>query len=510
MLSFATEESATGPEHTRRDHSQRAAETIVMKKRTAWIVSMLIAGSAALAADSASAQVPGAVNRGGYAEPMMAPGMDPMMGNPGLPPRMMGQGPPPGMMGPMGPQSFGPQMGPGMPNPYAPPMYAAAPIGYQSAPPPEPTAFPMGAPDGYGYGDGMYEGDGSGGCYGDGCNSCGPRHPLASHALGIIRHVLPYDDGGCCAPHWFDAHVEYVNLRREDVSRTVNFMSDTPLGPIVLSTNDLDFNSASGFRTTLTRQIGPGSNLELTYLGQHNWTSFASVSSPTNSLFSAYSQFGLFPLAGQGFTETDQASFASIAYSSDIDNLELNYRQRWQGYGCKIQGSWLTGARFFALNEDLLFSTVSQLNNASSLTSVSTYNSLVGGQFGGDLWICIIPGLSIGAEGKAGVYINHAYQNTNIQGTTLVLPLNERVDSHDAAFIGEASLMANWRLTQSWTVRGGYNFIYVDGVALAPENFNAAPPFLVNAFQNPPRVPTITNDGNIFLHGFSIGFEYMW
>lgn len=466
-----------------------------MKKRTAWIVSILMAGAAILGPE-ASAQMPGmppgygAMPAGPAYGPPTGPGMAGPYG-PGMPPGMMG--PNPGMMGP-GPG----MMGPGMANPYAPPGYGAAPAGYM-----HPGAGPMPGEPGAMHLSGPAQGYGEGG-YGEDCNTCGPSH------LGFLRRLLPYDDGGCCAPHWFDAHVEFVSLRREDVSRTVNFMSDSPLGPIVLSTDDLDFSAEPGFRATVTRQVGPGSNIEFSYLGQHEWSSGASVASATNSLFSVFSGFGTFPVPGQGFTETDQAAFASIDYASRIDSFELNFRQRVQGYGCKVQGSWLAGVRYFSLDEDFRLFTDAPINNASATYDVGTYNGLIGGQGGGDIWVCLIPGLSIGAEAKGGLYLNSAKQTTVINGTTLLAPLVEQVEDDELALMGEASLMALWRVNQSWSVRGGYTFIWVDSVALAPENFNSTPPFLVPAYTNPPRVATIDTEGDILLHGFTIGVEYMW
>lgn len=440
-----------------------------MKKRTAWFVSMFLAGAAALA-PQAMAQMP-----------------------PGI-----GQGP------------YGPQMAPGMPNPYAPPMYAVAPMGYA-----DPGAMGMGMDMGAPapYPDPMLSSPVD---YSDPalCDDCGVWGPLGRFCRGPVRgvlsHLLPFDDGGCCAPHWFDVHAEYVNLQRDDISRRVDFQAATPLGPIVLSTDDLDFDSESGFRITFTRQVGVGSNLEFMYMGTHNWSSSASVTSANDDLFSVYSGFGAFPLAGQGFTETDEASFASIAYSSKIDNVEVNFRQRWQGYGCRLQGSWLAGMRYFQLDEDFIYRTISDANAADQTTTVGTYNALVGGQGGGDIWLCVIPGLSIGAETKLGFYLNDATAATNIVGTTLVDPFNESVDDVDAAFVGELSFMLTWRLTQSWSFRGSYDMIWVAGVALAPENFNANPPFLVPAFTNPPRDPFVNTHGDIFLHGFTAGFEYMW
>jgi hypothetical protein len=403
-----------------------------------------------------------------------------------------------------------------MASPYSPPMYAVAPMGYQDpntamAPAPMPTPMPN-----EGYGEfpnneyGGYNGYGCESCGGYGCDACGPFGGRLRHAPRILRYLLPYDDGGCCAPHWFDVHVEYVNLRRDDNYATVDFTSDTPLGPIVLSTDDLDFDNADGFRATVTRQVGVGSNIEFSYLGQHNFSSSASASSATNSLFSVFSDFGSFPLAGQGFTETDQAAFQSIAYSSTFDNFELNFRQRWQGYGCKLQGSWLMGVRYFELDEDFNYYSFAPLNNGEMNYLVGTSNQLTGFQVGGDIWACLIPGLSVGTEGKAGIYGNKASQLTTLQATTVNPTLVETAETTDVAFIGELGLMFNWRLSQSLTFRGGYEFLYVTGVALAPENFNSTPPFLVPAFTNPPRTPFIESGGDILYHGVTAGFEYMW
>jgi hypothetical protein len=71
-------------------------------------------------------------------------------------------------------------------------------------------------------------------------------------------------------------------------------------------------------------------------------------------------------------------------------------------------------------------------------------------------------------------------------------------------------LLVTYRVNQQWTLRGGYHFLYVDGVALAPENFNTVPPA---TFFPPPgvnREPFINTGGNVFYHGFFAGAEFMW
>ena len=76
------------------------------------------------------------------------------------------------------------------------------------------------------------------------------------------------------------------------------------------------------------------------------------------------------------------------------------------------------------------------------------------------------------------------------------------------SLLGEANLLATYRLNYQWTLRGGYQFLYVDGVALASENFNSAPPALLDPDST--RVGSINDNGAVFLHGWFLGTEFMW
>jgi hypothetical protein len=69
-------------------------------------------------------------------------------------------------------------------------------------------------------------------------------------------------------------------------------------------------------------------------------------------------------------------------------------------------------------------------------------------------------------------------------------------------------LLATYRINYQWTLRAGYQFLFVDGVALATENFNPVAPALNNPFD--PREVVINDDGNVFYHGWNAGVEFMW
>ena len=62
-----------------------------------------------------------------------------------------------------------------------------------------------------------------------------------------------------------------------------------------------------------------------------------------------------------------------------------------------------------------------------------------------------------------------------------------------------------YKLNQNFTLRGGYQSLAIDGLALAPENFNPTPPFL-----NGTRSPVINDTGSALYHGFTVGMEWMW
>ena len=357
-------------------------------------------------------------------------------------------------------------------------------------------------------------------CGGHGCQMCGYGGHQGDHGLlgDILGICGPYADGGCAAPRWFDFAVDFMLLKRDDVGRNVALTSQGIAGPIVLQTADLQFNEEPSFRFTGNLQIGPGGNLEFTYYGLFQFDSGAFVRrSGDNDLFSVFSQFGTLPF--QGFAETDQSDFQRIDYSSTFDSFEVNYRQRWMAPNCRYQGSWVCGVRHFILDEKFRYFTSSSANGingdpldpAQARFDVDVSNALTGFQFGGDMWICIVPGLRLGGEIKAGVYGNHINVNTIAGVNSGNIPtFVEDNTVNDVAFIGQADLMATWRLNYQWTLRAGYQFLFVEGVALAGENFNTAPPAL---FVPPPgvsRVPTINDNGNVFYHGWTAGLEFMW
>ena len=67
-------------------------------------------------------------------------------------------------------------------------------------------------------------------------------------------------------------------------------------------------------------------------------------------------------------------------------------------------------------------------------------------------------------------------------------------------FIGDMNYSIVRRLNRRWSLRAGYNLIWISGVALAPNQFD----FSLN------QSITLAGAGNVFLHGANLGLEAQW
>jgi hypothetical protein len=419
---------------------------------------------------------------------------------------------------------FGPPAGPGgefaapivTPNQ---PMPAAFPAGWASMPVPAPQMMPAAYYNAQAAGYMMMPQQHHGGCPacgGAGCNYCmGGGHggcPACGgagcpHCCGPWTQHGPDCDGGCCAPRWFDFHVEVMYIERERASRGVDFTTEGIDGDVVLSSRDLRFEHEFGFRGTLAWVTGPGSNVEVSYFGTFDWNDTAEVLDPDNNLFSVFSEFGLEPFLG--FQETDEAFRHFISYSAKLDSIEVNLRHRYVSPHCRFHGSYLAGFRYVRLDEAFRHETETAVPS-NMVYRVATTNDLVGFQLGGDAYYCVFPGFMLGADFKAGVYGNSAEQDTVIDATTFIDPVIESVNRGDVAFVGEANALAIWRVNSRLTIRAGYQALFLDGVVLAIENFNATPPAVFNPPPMDNRVVGMNDNGSAFYHGGTAGFEWTW
>jgi hypothetical protein len=342
--------------------------------------------------------------------------------------------------------------------------------------------------------------------------------------LGFLGNHGAWPDGSgqCCYPRWFDVAIDALYLKRETLPRNQVF-SRFGLGGfqgVALESDDFGgFEYAPGFKATAARLVGPGTNVEVTYFGSFNWSS-AAVARANNNLYSVLSNFGLLGLP-DGYVETDVADRHEIAYSSDLNNIEVNLRRRWVSPSCRLHSSMLMGIRYVRLEEDFKYRTrVRRIDPFSGPVVagmdylVKTKNDMLGYQLGGELWLCVLPAWSIGADLKAGFYGNHARQKTSsdsfLEGDAARPLFIESDGITSAAFVGEANLQAFYKVSSRLTLRCSYQFLYLSSVALAPENFNTVASSVTIGEEQRTRTPFTNNGGSVFYHGFDAGLEWTW
>jgi hypothetical protein len=292
----------------------------------------------------------------------------------------------------------------------------------------------------------------------------------------------------------------------------------------VLSTEDIDFEAEAGIRAVVGVPICDNLNLEASYFGLHKWDEEASVVDPNRNLFSVYSGFGtrstVIVVGGQNINinqnALDGSSVQAIDYRSDLHNADLNLKGRWHLKSPK-QELWLqAGARYIKLTEqfDYLTQVTGAVNNelvGESFSRVETDNDLVGFQLGGEFSHFFTPKLRLTLDTKSALMVNFSEQESDVGVNLVVLGLaldlgGEEVVDESLAFVTEGGISLTYDITCWLSVTGGYRVMYVDGVALGPENFNPMLPIPGTNL----RQPFLDHNGSLVYHGGTAGLEVRW
>jgi hypothetical protein len=262
-----------------------------------------------------------------------------------------------------------------------------------------------------------------------------------------------------CQPGWcplWTIQAGAIILHRSDAS------DDNPIAQ--LNGGDTpSFGWAGGPDISVARRLGSCNSLEMRYFGALEWEIEDSLSAGPASL--------------------------SANYSSRLNSTELNWRRR--SSDCL---TWLAGFRWIELHEDLNLATDVPIIPISIDVNTNVDNHLYGGQLGVDvsLWNRASP-LSVNGVLKGGVYGNFADRDLALifNGVPVV---GVEDDDSDVAFVGDIGIAAAYPLSDHVALRGGYQLLWIDGVALADEQDSQ----------------DFDTSGDVFYHGALVGLELTW
>ncbi len=318
-------------------------------------------------------------------------------------------------------------------------------------------------------------------------------------------------------PHYFDVSIDTVFLQAQDPFDGVPPLISVGVSADVAQGNRIDVLSGqeeyqAGWRIAARYDLGPLSVIEGTYMGIYD----IGFNSTINSL-DATVAMGLPPLPNQLFraptfgipvpiNTLDAANVYSISYKSDLQSAEFSYRRYWMAQNSRVSGTFLLGTRYLRMTEGFAWNTqaVVGINTpATSNLNTTSENDLLGFQLGGDGWFTLRQGLRIGTEVKAGIY-NNRYKlgKTGVFDQVGNAPANfdVRSEGNQVAFAAEGGVTMVADILSSWSIRGGYQVMYLSSLATVADNFDtttigAAP---------------VSTQGDALYHGFHGGLEYTW
>lgn len=183
-------------------------------------------------------------------------------------------------------------------------------------------------------------------------------------------------------------------------------------------------------------------------------------------------------------------------YTTSIQSVELNLRKN---YTERI--SFLAGFRYLSLRDDLGASFFPPGGASWSTVHMVGINRMYGAQAGTDVILLDGGRWQIQCAAKAGIYGNGAES----QGR-LVTPQSSNVSNSVSrgltSFVGDLSFSGVYAINDHWALRGGYQMLWLSGVALGSEQY------ATNAYTYAADASVAV--GSLFMHGALASVQYSW
>ncbi len=322
--------------------------------------------------------------------------------------------------------------------------------------------------------------------------------------LSVVQEPVEHEVGqefGWRGPTWlrpvlfaptygWSADLDMLILTRTDADALPQ-LRDATTSATLVSANQMSYSSELGPRFQIRGPIGERTRLEFGIFGIDGWRAQALVPGPVGLRI---------PGPADG-TEFVQATSPLLDMRSQLCSQELNLRR-----DVNQRFSVMCGFRALQLEEWYSVSTFS-----TRVYEVSADNRLYGVQIGADANLASCGRMDLSGFTRLGLYNNDSVAETNDpSGLFAATPQNRMLaaTSQNAAFAVEAGLMGSIRLWGFLSLRGGYQVMYLESVALATEQL----PF--NDFsiaQQPLESQSgIDADGHVFYHGAVAGLELRW
>ncbi len=292
----------------------------------------------------------------------------------------------------------------------------------------------------------------------------------------------------CCCPAWI-VSAEAMYLRRSN-GRDQILVTDQNTGATRLSTSDFNDDYDVIPRLQVIRQWPNCNGWDVNMFGI---SSFDSDPTSGGSFFSPQ-----YVAPGTPIPSTAPGTVYRTQYETELYSIEVNYRQ-------SVYRPYLTliaGFRWLDLSDDLDVDRTAPVQQ--DLFTIDTDNHMYGFQTGFDMALWTYGWrFYIDSTLRAGIFYNRADQSTHAPFFTPVPGFVDRLSAqaNHTSFFGELGIHGAYRLTNRIWIRAGYRLMWLEGVALAP---NQIP---VNSLIGP-GTAALDTGGSLFFEGATLGVSF--
>ncbi len=260
--------------------------------------------------------------------------------------------------------------------------------------------------------------------------------------------------------------------------------------PARLETADLLKQFDPGGKFTIGRTLNCCYRLEGTYLGSYVWNNTKSVTDT-----------GMSSILDGFVTEVPTSLTGTETLTTYLQSGELNLRGWLDMPPGPFDVSFLVGARYVKMNENFAFntSTVAVPPAVEFNADTSTKNSMGGPQIGIDFQWMVNRSFYWDFDAKGALLMGTSSQSTTYIAaaggplSSITTPVS--ASGSRTAFLVDLALTGNYQMTRNLTIRGGYQALFLDGIALGKDNWLPPPRGNVNQL----------NSGGAIYHGPTLG-----
>jgi hypothetical protein len=285
---------------------------------------------------------------------------------------------------------------------------------------------------------------------------------------------LPADCSYSCPAAW-TVEFESLFLNREGGDRF------TVSQAFALS----DFDYESGFRVTVHRHFDCLEGWDVTYAGGIEWIERGQVAGAgLNSVFGA---------VGVDISTFDNATQHTQSFQSTLDSIELT--RKWYGWDVFAVG---LGVRYLNVEEEFLFSSVSPAG--AGTLGIETNNNMGGVQLSLEMKIPIGAWTTM-TRFKGGLFGNAADAQTLLTNAGTQQLANSGDDLGFGSIV-EFGYYQRYRVTENISLQGGYEFWWLSGLAVAPDQ--------VQGILTPATGSRVNGKSDTWYHGATFGVEVIY